>query len=139
MIDGATISLAVKLACFTEGFCVGDCEQLYPLVLSVLAINCLVDILTSPRSLPQKGKLRLPVYEDFKKHAFLGYIAEEKKKKRKILCWKMCTGKQVYSSINGVNYAQEYQIKPEDKVSYLCLMWERKNCAVTGTCIVANR
>lgn len=45
------------------------------------------------------------------------------------LCWKMCAGKQAYSSLNRVNKAWEYQIKPENKVSYFCLVWEQKNGA----------
>lgn len=99
-----------------------------------------VDVLTSPR----KGKLSRrensgsQSAEDLKNHAFIGYVAEKKKMKN-TLCWKTCAGKQVYSSLNRVNKAQEYQIKPENKVSYFCLPWEWKNCAMTGTCIVANR
>lgn len=41
-IDGLSLSLAVfGLAQFSEGFWVADREQLCPLALSVLVINCL--------------------------------------------------------------------------------------------------
>jgi len=96
-----------------------------------------VAVLTSPRYLSRRAK-KLSVCCRFWKTC-IHRLHSKKKPMKTTMCWKMCGGKLISSSLHRVNKTQEYQIKPENKGSYLCLVWVWKNCAVTGTCMVANR